>query len=88
MVEDGVTEAAKQLLGKSQWEDLVAAILIAAPALVDEIDPWAIAAIGAVNARVQNPELYRWSKAARGVAMWLAVSAAIEAEVRSRTVAA
>lgn len=83
-----MTTAAIVILGADQWEDLIAAILMIAPGLVDELDPFALAALQAVNHRCEHHVTYRWSRAARGMALSLTISAAIEAEQRSRRTAA
>lgn len=83
-----MTKAAIALLGAEQFEDLVAATMMIAPGLADEIDAFALAALQAVNHRCEHHVTYRWSRAARGVALSLAISAAVEAEQRSKTIAA
>lgn len=83
-----MTNAAITLLGKDQYEELVGAVARIAPSLTDEIDPFMLAALHAVNSRCVDHCNYKWSRAARGVALSLAISAAVEAEQRSRTVAA
>ena len=83
-----MSRAAIDILGAARFDELVAATRAHVPALVDEVDPYMCAALLCVAHRVLHSQTYGWSRYARGVAMSLAISAAIRAEEMDRNVAA
>lgn len=82
-----MTSAAIAILGAQRFEVLVRRTVEIQPAYIGEIDSWQAAAMRAVDEQAWTPR-YGWSQAARGVALSLTISAAIESERRSAEVAA
>jgi hypothetical protein len=60
--------------------ELVAATRMGARGLVDEVDPYMLAATICVGHRLTHPETYGWDRMARAYPVEAAISAAKEAE--------
>lgn len=82
-----MTAAAILLLGADRFEALVRRTIELQPDLCMELSPFDLAALKAANEQMWEPR-FGWSPAARNVVVSLIISAAVEAEARSRFVAA